>query len=167
MHSIVTTFRGADIKVEVANFCAAMDTLIDQDDTVIQWLSQLNVNLLLNTLFCKAEGRFKIVCISSVSAISALSNIKDIFITLKCIICAKLLFQKSISCLFKSFKNVEIQECRVDLHDTNTVHVSRFLYLLVSRVLASKVYISTFEIRQVLKNGCLLIKKRSPNLIHV
>ena len=31
MHSIVTTFRGADIKVEVANFCAAMDTLIDQD----------------------------------------------------------------------------------------------------------------------------------------
>ena len=31
MHSIVTTFRGADIKVEVANFCAAMDTLIDQN----------------------------------------------------------------------------------------------------------------------------------------
>ena len=31
MYSIVTTFRGADIKVEVANFCAAMDTLIDQD----------------------------------------------------------------------------------------------------------------------------------------
>ena len=31
MHSIVMTFRGADIKVEVANFCAAMDTLIDQD----------------------------------------------------------------------------------------------------------------------------------------
>ena len=30
MHSIVTTFRGAVIKVEVANFCAAMDTLIDQ-----------------------------------------------------------------------------------------------------------------------------------------
>ena len=27
MHSIVTTFRGAVIKVEVANFCAAMDTL--------------------------------------------------------------------------------------------------------------------------------------------
>ena len=25
------TFRGANIKVEVANFCAAMDTLIDQD----------------------------------------------------------------------------------------------------------------------------------------
>ena len=44
MHSIVTTFRGADIKVEVANFCAAMevanfcaavDTLIDQDDILI------------------------------------------------------------------------------------------------------------------------------------
>ena len=31
MHSIVTTSRGADIKVEVANFCAAMDSLIDQD----------------------------------------------------------------------------------------------------------------------------------------
>ena len=31
MHSIVTTFRGADIKVAVAKFCAAMDTLIDQD----------------------------------------------------------------------------------------------------------------------------------------
>ena len=31
MHSIVTTFRGAVIKVEVANFCAAMDTLIDQN----------------------------------------------------------------------------------------------------------------------------------------
>ena len=28
---IVTTLRGADIKVEVASFCAAMDTLIDQD----------------------------------------------------------------------------------------------------------------------------------------
>ena len=31
MHSIVTTFRRADIKVEVAKFCAAMDTMIDQD----------------------------------------------------------------------------------------------------------------------------------------
>ena len=31
MHSIVTTFRGADTKVEVVNFCAAMDTLIGQD----------------------------------------------------------------------------------------------------------------------------------------
>ena len=34
MHSIVTTFRGAVIKVEVANFCAAMDTLIDQDASI-------------------------------------------------------------------------------------------------------------------------------------
>ena len=34
MHSIVTTFRGAVIKVKVANFCAAMDTLIDQDAPV-------------------------------------------------------------------------------------------------------------------------------------
>ena len=32
MHSIVTTFRGAIIKVKVANFCATMDTLIDQDE---------------------------------------------------------------------------------------------------------------------------------------
>ena len=32
MHSNVTSSRRADIKVEVANFCAAMDTLIDQDD---------------------------------------------------------------------------------------------------------------------------------------
>ena len=31
MHSIVTTFRRAVIKVEVANFCVVMDTLIDQD----------------------------------------------------------------------------------------------------------------------------------------
>ena len=31
MHSIVTTFREAVIKVEVANFGAAIDTLIDQD----------------------------------------------------------------------------------------------------------------------------------------
>ena len=31
-HSIVTTFREAVIKVEVANFGAAIDTLIDQDD---------------------------------------------------------------------------------------------------------------------------------------
>ena len=33
MHSIVTTFREAVIKVEIANFGAAMDTLIDQDAT--------------------------------------------------------------------------------------------------------------------------------------
>ena len=31
MHSIVTTFREAVIKVEVANFDAAIDTLIEQD----------------------------------------------------------------------------------------------------------------------------------------
>ena len=31
MHSIVTTFREAVIKVEVANFGAAIDPLIDQD----------------------------------------------------------------------------------------------------------------------------------------
>ena len=39
MHSIVTTFRGAVIKVEVANFCAAMDTLIDQDVVVLDNVS--------------------------------------------------------------------------------------------------------------------------------
>ena len=38
MHLIVMTFRGADIKVEVANFCAAMDTLIDQDELPIEML---------------------------------------------------------------------------------------------------------------------------------
>ena len=32
MHSMITLFNGADIKIEVANFCAAMDTLIDQDE---------------------------------------------------------------------------------------------------------------------------------------
>ena len=26
-----TNFNGADIKMEVANFCAVMDTLVDQD----------------------------------------------------------------------------------------------------------------------------------------
>ena len=28
---MVILFNGADIKMEVTNFCAAMDTLIDQD----------------------------------------------------------------------------------------------------------------------------------------
>ena len=41
VHSIVTTFRGADIKVKVANFCAAMDTFIDQDAFVLIFLIQL------------------------------------------------------------------------------------------------------------------------------
>ena len=36
MHSIVTTFREAVIKVEVANFGAAIDTLIDQDDAMCE-----------------------------------------------------------------------------------------------------------------------------------
>ena len=39
MHSIVTTFRGAVIKVEVANFGAAIDTLIDQDVTPFEFSS--------------------------------------------------------------------------------------------------------------------------------
>ena len=34
MHSIVTTFREAVIKVEVANFGVAIDTLIDQDGCI-------------------------------------------------------------------------------------------------------------------------------------
>ena len=46
MHSIVTTFRGAVIKVEVANFCAAMDTLIDQDD-IYNAEELINVALLM------------------------------------------------------------------------------------------------------------------------
>ena len=39
MHSIVTTFREALIKVEVANFGAAMDTLIDQDALTLKVLN--------------------------------------------------------------------------------------------------------------------------------
>ena len=39
MHSIVTTFREAVIKVEVANFGAAIDTLIDQDDGSLDGLN--------------------------------------------------------------------------------------------------------------------------------
>ena len=42
MHSIVTTFRGAVIKVEVASFCAAMDTLIDQDEKGVKWSRIIN-----------------------------------------------------------------------------------------------------------------------------
>ena len=50
---MVTLFNEADIKMEVANCCAAMDTLIDQDDTdytvlitnnqdtLLKWLSDL------------------------------------------------------------------------------------------------------------------------------
>ena len=47
MHSIVTTFRGAVIKVEVANFCAAMDTLIDQDafSLDVQQMNMLCANM--------------------------------------------------------------------------------------------------------------------------
>ena len=42
MHSIVTTFREAVIKVEVANFGAAIDTLIDQVGVclVSEWLAE-------------------------------------------------------------------------------------------------------------------------------
>ena len=53
MHSIVTTFRGAVIKVEVANFCAAMDTLIDQDGIyrdMSQGSRQIPLLLLLSVL---------------------------------------------------------------------------------------------------------------------
>ena len=49
MHSIVTTFRGAVIKVEVANFCAAMDTLIDQDECTTYYL-YLEIILSTNTV---------------------------------------------------------------------------------------------------------------------
>ena len=51
MHSIVTTFRGAVIKVEVANFYAAMDNLIDQDAGHVAWL--LTVNYTLRQRGCK------------------------------------------------------------------------------------------------------------------
>ena len=44
MHSIVTTFREAVVKVEVANFGAAIDTLIDQDDQRPN-LHKINLNI--------------------------------------------------------------------------------------------------------------------------
>ena len=53
MHSIVTTFRGAVIKVEVANFCAVMDTLIDQDDIPRTFEIDSAVPAFLNT--CQKE----------------------------------------------------------------------------------------------------------------
>ena len=54
MHSIVTTVRGADINVEAANFCAAMDTLIDQDET-----KQVLLSLCLKLVLCSYENVFK------------------------------------------------------------------------------------------------------------
>ena len=50
MHLIVTTLRGADIKVEVANFCAAMDTLIDQDRGISELLPALKRAALLKQM---------------------------------------------------------------------------------------------------------------------
>ena len=44
---MVTLCNWADIKVEVANFCAAMDTLIDQDDTDYAVLIRNNQDSLL------------------------------------------------------------------------------------------------------------------------
>ena len=50
MHSIVTTFREAVIKVEVANFGAAMDTLIDQDVPKVSGvLNRSNINMTKGT----------------------------------------------------------------------------------------------------------------------
>ena len=42
MHSIVMIFREAVIKVEVANFGAAIDTLIDQDEYFMDSLDSRN-----------------------------------------------------------------------------------------------------------------------------
>ena len=54
MHSIVTTFRGAVIKVEVANFCAAMDTLIDQDEmSPKSWTKNGAYNMISDVLVWK------------------------------------------------------------------------------------------------------------------
>ena len=47
MHSIVTTFRGVVIKVEVANFCAVMDTLIDQDAIAVAVVNRVSLGLIL------------------------------------------------------------------------------------------------------------------------
>ena len=48
MYSIVTTFREAVIKVEVANFGAAIDTLIDQDEvtSTLSLLTRYNIQTL-------------------------------------------------------------------------------------------------------------------------
>ena len=64
MHSIVTTFRGAVIKVEVANFCAAMDTLIDQDGGHI-WYSVWHLPYIghsLCLLYCPCTGSYHSTC---------------------------------------------------------------------------------------------------------
>ena len=50
MHSIVMTFREAVIKVEVANFGAAMDTLIDQDVWLVAILLSDLMGLLIHML---------------------------------------------------------------------------------------------------------------------
>ena len=59
MHSIVTTFRGAVIKVEVANFCAAMDTLIDQDEGLFDIY---DANACKYVPKCSPNNTDKIIC---------------------------------------------------------------------------------------------------------
>ena len=61
MHSIVTTFRGAVIKVEVAkvaNFCAAMDTLIDQDALMTAPLKVVTIECIEHEVTCLNEKVF-------------------------------------------------------------------------------------------------------------
>ena len=59
MHSIVTTFREAVIKVEVANFGAAIDTLIDQDATLmIAPLKVVTIECIEHDVTCLNEKVF-------------------------------------------------------------------------------------------------------------
>ena len=53
---MVTLFNGADIKVEVANFCAAMDTLIDQDYCSPRVVHAVKNNASCHTIEMHIEG---------------------------------------------------------------------------------------------------------------
>ena len=53
---MVTLFNQADIKVEVANFCAAMDTLIDQDDCSPRVVHAVKHNASGHTIEMHIEG---------------------------------------------------------------------------------------------------------------
>ena len=64
MHSIVTTFREAVIKVEVANFGAAIDTLIDQDELsqVLHMPEEVNAQGLGSQNLMQNIDQYLIIC---------------------------------------------------------------------------------------------------------
>ena len=57
-YSIITLFNGADIKVEVTNFCAAMDTLINQDVTLYISKISKTYDTILETFTVKLKCKF-------------------------------------------------------------------------------------------------------------